>query len=230
MASLGVTTVAQADTFYSYFYVAGQANYSAAPNSDVQVPLYLQEVSNDNTSLLADESGLWAAGVSVSTTGAPSSPALIAALLGNSGAVPNGFDGIVGPVNVSSASASLLENNNLMDTEGVLAGPQQNGVSEVFLGTLTVHTGAIAGQTTTFTVGPYDVNSGNTFTNNNLYDLDDNLDPGNPLGADSLYASAAATTFSVSTAAVPEPGMIELLAVGAVILIPGWSIRRKRLG
>jgi hypothetical protein len=230
MASVGMGTSAQADTFYSYFYVAGQASYTAATDSDVQVPLYLQEVSSDNTSLLADESGLWAAGLGVNATGVPSSPALITALLGNAGTVPNGFDGIVGPANVSSNSASLLENNNIMDTEGVLAGPQQNGVSEVFLGTLTVHTGAIAGQTTTFTIGPYDVNSGNTFTNNNLYDLDNNLDPGNPPGADSLYASAAATTFSVSTVAVPEPGMIGLLAAGAAMLLCLLPARRKWLG
>jgi hypothetical protein len=135
----------------------------------------------------------------------------------------------MGPASISSNSASILENTSIMDTQGVLAGSQENGVSNVFLGTLTVHTGSIAGQTTTFTIGPYDLNSGNTFTNNNLYDLDNNLDPGNPAGSDSLYASAAATTFSVSTAPVPEPSTLGLLAAAAATVLCLSRVRRKGL-
>jgi hypothetical protein len=229
IVGFGLGDYAQADPIYSYFYVAGQASYTAATDSDVQVPLYLQEVSSDSSSLLSDESGLFGVGVNVSTTVTPSSPASITALLTNLNTPPNGFDG-VGCGNVLPDSASVLESIYIFDTQGVLPGPQQNGVSEVFLGTLTVHTGSIAGQTTTFTIGPYDLNSGNTYTNNNLYNLDNNLDRGNPTGSDNLYASAAATTFSISTAPVPEPSTIGLLAAGAATLVCLLSVWRKRRG
>jgi len=97
------------------------------------------------------------------------------------------------------------------------------------MGTLTVHTGSIAGQTTTFTIGPYDLSTGNTYTNNNLYDLDNNLDPGNPTGSDGLYASAAATTFTLSTTPVPEPNTFALLAAGAAILACYGRVWRNRI-
>ena len=56
---------------------------------------------------------------------------------------------MVCPPVYTSNSASLLE-ARLCLTQGVLAGSQQNGVSAVFLGTLTVQAGSIPGQTTDF--------------------------------------------------------------------------------
>ena len=230
VVGLGWGAASHGSVQYSYFYVAGQSNYSAAPNGQVQVPLYLQEVSNDSTSLLLNEMGLLAAGLSVDRTSAPSSPASMTALLGNAGSVPDGFDGVVGPASVSAASASLLENNNFIDTQGVMPGPQENGISYVLLGTLTIRAGAVGGQTTDFTIGPYDASSGNTFTTTSLYDLDSNLDPNNPAGSASLYESAAATTFSVTTAsnpAVPEPCTAGAFAA-IVAMLACRSMRRKR--
>jgi hypothetical protein len=226
LAGLAASNAVYADTMYSYYYVAGQATYTAATDSEVQVPLYLEEVSSNGTSLLSGESGVSAAGLNVSATAAPSSPAYITGLQGNAGTPPIGFDGTVGPASVSGASASLLESTSITASQGVAAGPQSGGISDVFLGTLTVHTGAIAGQTTTFTIGPYSTTSGNTFTNNNGYDLDNNLDPGNPAGSSGLYSSAAATTFDIETSAVPEPGALALSAAG--VLLAGVYYRGRR--
>jgi hypothetical protein len=224
--------VAQADAFYSYTYVAGQPVYTAAPNSDIFVPIYLQEVSTvSGDSLLIDEGGLFGAGVSVSATGLPSSPATLTALSGNAGATPSGFDGTVGPSTVTPTSASIVENTDFLDSVGVAAGPQVGGVSDVLLGTLTVHTGSLSAQTTTFTVGPLTSDPGNTLTFTNFYDLDNNADPGNPEGSDSLYSSAASTTFTVTTTgaavAVPEPSsFVALCGLGALGLL--IATRRRR--
>ena len=93
IACLGAGSRADADTFYSYFYEAGQSTYTATPGSDVQIPLYLQEKNSDgsSSSLLANELGLSAAGLSV--TAAPSSPASITALVGNGRHCPAGSTG-----------------------------------------------------------------------------------------------------------------------------------------
>jgi hypothetical protein len=227
LAGLAASNAVHADPIYSYYYVAGQSRYAAATDSDVQVPLYLEEVSSDSTSLLSSESGIGSAGLNVSTTAAPSSPAYITGLAGNAGTPPGGFDGMVGPASVSGTSASLLESTSITATQGVAAGPQSGGISDVFLGTLTVHTGTVAGQTTTFTIGPYSASSGNTFTNTNGYDLDNNLDPGNPAGSNSLYNSAAATTFDIETSAVPEPGTLALSAAGVLLAGVYYGVRRR---
>ncbi len=221
LAGFGANREAAAQSGYSYYYVAGEGTYTAATNSDVQAPLYLREVSNDATSLLDSESGLSATGFKVTTTVFPSSPAAITGLLGNAGSTPMAFDGAVGPADISSDLASILENVAITDPLGVLPRPQEDGVSDVLLGTLTIHTGAAPDQTTTFTIGPYDPNSGNTYTNNSLYDLDNNLDPGNPTGSATLYASAAATNFSVTT--VPEPSTISLLTAMTLVLCLRWA-------
>jgi hypothetical protein len=221
---------ARADTaFYTYSYVSDQTSYTVATNSDFQVQLYLQEVSSTpGSSLLVNEDGLTSAGVSVSATASPSSPAVLTGVAGNLGT--GGFEP---PARTSftSTSASILENTGL-DSDGVAAGPQVGVVSEVLLGTLTVHAGSLPGQSTTFTVGPYAPDSGNTYTFNNFYDLDNNSDPFNPEGSESLYSSAAPTTFTVTTtdvtSAVPEPSsLVALCGFGAMGLFFAACRRRN---
>ena len=69
--------------------------------------------------------------------------------------------------------------------------PQNDGVSEVFLGYLTIQAGLEPGETTVFSVSSSDPINGATFTNDSSYNLDNSDDPNNPPGASSLYYSAA---------------------------------------
>lgn len=211
-------TRAQAAPTYSYFYVAGQASYSVPVDTDVEVRLYLQEVSADSTSMLAAEGGVWGAGFRVALNNLPSDPATITSISGNAGTPPGGFDGgSIGPAPTSTAAAIVEYTSSVA---GVMAGSQENGVSELYLGTVTIHTGSSVGQTTEFTVNPYALDSGNTYTNASNYDLDNNLDGGD---YSNLYASAAATMFAVTT--TPEPATVALLTLGALRLLR----RRRRL-
>jgi hypothetical protein len=212
---------ARAALSYNYFYVAGQNSYnSVTPGSAIQVPLFLEEVNSDgsSSSLLASEHGVSAAGISISLTFG-TNPTTITGIVGNGGAVPGGFDEPITAQSTSS-TASILENVDITDSAGVGANSLGNGVSEVLLGTLSLQASSFGGQTTVFTVGPFDLSGGNTFTNDSGYDLDNNADVGNPSGSSSLYNSAASTTFSIATAtAVPEPASLSLLAVGSVVLL-----------
>ena len=215
---------AHADPTYSYFYVAGQASYTAAPNATLTVPLYLEEVSTDSSSLLGSEGGLSAAGVSVAVSGA--GPTQITGIAGNVGTPPAGFDGTPVTTASTSTTASLLENTDITATTGVAAGPQANGVSLLLLGSLTVRTGSTTGQTT-FVVSPYSSTSGNTFTNLDAYDLDNSSDPSNPDGSSDLYYSAAGTEFTVD-AAVASPEPTSLLLAGSASAALALARRRPR--
>ena len=92
----------------------------------------------------------------------------------------------------------------------------------MFLGTLTVQAGSVAGETTQFTIGP---NGENTFTYSTPLDLDNNLDSTNPPGSEYVFASATQTTFDVK--AVPEPSTMTLLATGLAALCVYRRARRK---
>ena len=225
LAGCLVASGASAATTYSYFYTAGQNSYSEAAGSSFDVDLYLEEVNSDQSSnsLLADEHGLSAAGVNVSQFSGDPDTTLTGATP-NTGSVPTGFDdpASAGVLN-SPASATITESTDPFpfgtDTVGVEAGPQAAGVSYVFLGSVSLQASSTAGETTVFTVGVADPNMGSTFTNDSSYDLDNNADPGNPAGASSLYNSAAGTTFSVTTtAAVPEPLSMSMLAAASLLV------------
>jgi hypothetical protein len=123
----------------------------------------------------------------------------------------------------TTTSAALLEQISFSDSNGVAAVSQGGGVSTVYLGTLALQASSTPDQTTTFTVGVYDPKQGNTVTFNSGYDLDNNEDPMNPPGASSLYSSAAATNFSITTS-VPEPAALSLLTTGSILLL--WQRRR----
>ena len=230
---LPVAASAQAiATTYSYFYIAGQSAYTVYPDVTVNVPLYLEEVNSDQStnSLLASESGLSAAGVSANLFSGSAANTIVGAAA-NIGPVPTGFDdpSSAGFVN-SISSATITESTDPFpfgsDLVGVEAGPQIHGVSEVYLGSITIEGGALVGQESTFSVGDVSTSFGSTFTNNNGYDLDNNLDPLNPAGASSLYSSAAATLFSVTTIAVPEPASLSFLTCAGILL----SLRFHRRG
>lgn len=211
---------------YDYFYVSGQASYTGVtPGSTITAVLYLQEVNSDasTNSLLTSEDGLAGAGVSVAySSSSGGGVTTITGVSPNSGSPTTGFDSILDQ-SYTSTSGAVLEQVNFSDSDGVAAGAQSNGVSDVFLATLTLHASSTPGQTTTFIVGAYDPNNGNTVTFNSGYDLDNNSDPLNPPGASELYSSAAPTDFSVTTA-VPEPATTLLLVTVSGLMLA----RRKR--
>jgi hypothetical protein len=223
---------AKAATTYSYFYVPAQTSYdNVAPGAMIDVPLYLQEVNSDGSanSLLSSEDGLSAAGVSVNFfSSSGGNPTVISAIAPNSGTPTTGFDNVLDQSQTSS-SAKLLEQLNFSDSDGVAAVPQGAGVSNVFLGTLSIQASPTPGQTTVFTIGAYDPDNGNTVTFLSGYDLDNNADPFNPADASTLYSSAAPTNFSVTTA-VPEPGSCLLVIFTALIAMEGGrrNLRRSR--
>lgn len=215
-----------APTTYSYFYVAGQSSYTGVTPSTltqpstVNVSLYLEEANSDasSNSLLVNEDGLAGAGVSVTlfSSGGPN-PTTITGISGNSGSPTSGFENVTDN-SFTSTSAALQESLNFTDGDGVAAGAQVNGVSTVFLGILSLQASSTPGQTTTFTLGVYDPDNGNSVTFDSGYDLDNNADPLNPAGAGDLYSSAASTNFSITTA-LPEPTTALLLVVLALPLL-----------
>jgi hypothetical protein len=211
-------------TTYDYFYTAGQSSYSVVTNTTITVPIYLQQVNSDQSpnSLLSNQHGLTAGGVSVHYFSG-SAAATITGAAANTGSVPNGFDDPASAGTVNSPTlATISESTDPApfgsDLIGVQPGAQANGASLVYLGTVSIHGGSVAGQTTTFSAGPASSNNGSTFTNDNGYDLDNNIDSLNPAGASSLYSSAAATLFTVKTIPVPEPASLSLLALAAFAL------------
>jgi hypothetical protein len=232
VAACLMTAPAHASVMYSYFYTAGQANYTVAPGGDVTVPVYLQEVNSDQSanSLLTNEHGLSAAGVNISFLSGSAGLTLTGAAA-NTGTPSTGFDdpASTGTVN-SVTSATITESTDPppfgTDLTGVVAGSQSNGVSQVFLGTVTFHASSLAGQTTTFTAGVADPSVGSTFTNDNNYDLDNNSDTFNPAGASSLYFSAASTNFDVTTS-VPEPTSLSIFGVAGLFLVRRTRRRQR---
>jgi hypothetical protein len=203
------------DTTYSYFYTTVQHNYFAAPNCDLTLNIYLQEVNSDQSSnsLLQNEHGLSAADVKVSFLSG-SADFTINAATADTGTVSTGFDDPTSGATVDSGtSATVAESTDGPpfgpDLIGVEAIPQGGGMSLVLLGTVTIHTSSIDNASATFTVSG-NANSvfGSTFTNDQGYNLDNNADANNPAGASSLYASAASDEFTIVT---PEPASCLLL-------------------
>jgi len=229
-AGLAMAVPARATT-YSYFYTADQSSYSVAPGSNLTVNLFLKEVNSDGSanSLLASEHGLSYGGVSVHLFSG-STQTTITSANPNAGVPPTGFDDPSSTAIVNSPnSATITENTDGFpfgsDFVGVEAGPQVNGVSEVLLGTITIHASSLPGQKTIYTADLADPASGSTLTNDNAYDLDDNSDFLNPPDAQSLYNSAAPTNFTITT--TPEPTSLALFGLAALTLTKRPSRKRR---
>jgi hypothetical protein len=207
---------AQTATTYSYKYIAQQPAFTVPVNSDLTINLYLQEANSDQSthSLLANEHGLTSAGVQVIfATG--SATTIITGSADNSGTPPAGFDDSGNTATFTAATAMISESTDLdpfgSDLVGVKAGPQTAGISDVFLGAVTIHTSSFGGVSTTFTVGTTDSTIGATFTNDNAYSLDNNAAVTNAAGASSFYSNAQSTTFTVTTSSVPEPATLSFI-------------------
>lgn len=201
----------------SFSYVAGAASYTVAPDSSVDIPLFLEETFTGGDDLLSSEGGLFNAGVSISTsdttedsiTGSQSDP------------------GFAGP----SSSTGTGTDNMLMEGAAI-DGPYPDGTLNsatstrlIPLGTVTIDTGSDVG-TTTYDVDRYNSLGGNTLTARNLYDLDATNNNGLPGVTDTTtvptYPAATASTFELIT--VPEPASLAL----ALLAVPGLVGRRRR--
>lgn len=220
-------SAAPAATSYSYFYTTGdQTSFSVAPGGTVTVPLFLQEVNSDQStnSLLASEQGLYSAGISIQYIGG--SPAnTITGATANSNV--GGFDDPTSVGVVSSpVSAYIMEFSG--SAQGALPGPQVDGVSSIYLGSVTFQASSIFGDTTTFELSGTDpIQIGSSVTNSNFYNMDDPTNFQNPPDAASLYTGAATSTLTVS--AVPEPAVIGFLAAATPVLLRRTRNRRPRL-
>ncbi len=231
---LAMAASAQATT-YNYFYTAGQSSYTVAPGSNLTVNLFLKEVNSDHSanSLIGSEDGLSSAGIGIQRVSGSTSTSITSASP-NSGSVPTGFDDPSSTAMVNSpGSATITESTDGFsvggpDFVGVGAGPQVSGVSEVFLGVITIHASSLPGQTTVFTAGVANPAIPTTTTNDNTYDLDDSSDFLNPPDAQSLYNSAAPTNFSViTTSPTPEPTSLALFGLAALTLTKRPSRKRR---
>jgi hypothetical protein len=200
---------------YNYLYEPGSSTYTAAAGSSLTVNIYLGEGSTDGSSLINGDGGLYAGAFTASPFGASTPASTIVSVAGNPGmgglANPTGFDSSV-TASTSGGVGTVSESSNAADVIDLLSAPVVgSGFSGVLLGTATINVGPV-GTTSTFEVGPAD----GSFTNDSVYDLDDNT------GNESLYTSAAPTTFSVTaTSAVPEP------TSGAMIMIVLASALRR---
>jgi hypothetical protein len=217
---------------YNYEYVSGQSSYTVATNATISVPLYLQETAPAGEgSLLAGELGLSEAGIQATTTTTPSDPALITAVTANSAF---DFSNTTLPLTFPSSFASISDLLSPYDSNGVEASVfPSTGVSEVFLGTLTLQAGNTPGQTTEFTLAPLPENFdggyiGNTFTYSSNYDLDSNSDP--YFGGGNLYNNATSSTFDITTlgstptSAAPLPPIWEMV----LLVMPLLAVIRRR--
>jgi hypothetical protein len=214
-SALAVVSAHPACANINYSYVPGQKTYTAGPGGTVNVPIYLDEsLTGNSPSLLAADGGLASAGFQVSraTTG-PGNPAA----LGSVTAAP-GFGGPSAYFTETASEVAFTESVSLQSTTGVAPTSVSAGLNQIYLGTLTIQAGSLAGETTDFTLGPIVAHHGNTLTNDNFYDLDQTDNggtPGSASGQVPAYNGATSTAFTVTTS-TPEPSSLPLLALGGL--------------
>lgn len=187
----------------TYRFASDQTTYTTAPGGSVDVILYLAEQrAPGDSSLLADEQGLFSSGLQVVRDGGTSDPALILALSPDAG-----FDGTV-QTTIAADIATLYADHNSGFGPGAL--PDSQGL--VPLAVLHLTTGSSAGQTTSFQISDDSPDTSNTVTY-----------AGTALDSDPFGISAG--SFSVTTIeSSPEPA--SLAAVGLSMTAMLLSRRR----
>jgi hypothetical protein len=251
-ALLAQAVPARADI--SYTYVTDQTTYNAsAAGQSVTVTIYLNEnLNKGSTSLEAANQGLVGAGFYVTQTGnVPSNPSIITAINANTnkndpnnpGQPNDGFDGGSG-VSVSKKVASdgsaarLLEGTN--DIPGPVGAPTSFG-RQLLLGTVVIKAGAV-GTTTSYSLQTYKnapLSLGGSGKNGNTVDygvavsgVSNDYDvSGTDLATGQAYTGAnslAFETFTITVAAVPEPGSLVLMTVAASTMGAAAAWRRWR--
>jgi len=256
LALLVATGLARADVSFSYVAVP-QGTVTANSSVTVNLYLQEVDTGGSQ-SLIASEGGLYAAGVTVAQTGgsgttisaiAANSQAEPNGFSGNDNTRLYNSGTQTGTGSTSASTSSQSNQASLADItansatvppgpSGTTAGGSvvTNGsttTTEVFLGTVTIGVGATANATYTVEgfnkapAGTFDAGTyGNTLTATNLYDLDSSNN--NDGGGGAVYNGTTAMTFTISTAAVPEPSSMVLS--GLFIPVAGlgvWLRRRK---
>ncbi len=230
----GLIPAGAASAGISYSYVTGtssavQSNFSATPGGPaLTVDVYLQEVlTGGSTSLIHADGGLYNAAVKQSTFSGTTATITAAALntanfnpnLGNT----NG-NNILDQTNLSPAFASG-------PSFSVVNGNTTNNL--YLLGTLTVAPGTSTGATQ-FNLTAYNgAGGGDTTTYGNpgpgYYDLDiSNGSQGNPSATYTGAFANSPTSFTVTVAAVPEPGSMILTGLAGLFVGLGIWLRRRR--
>jgi hypothetical protein len=242
----GLASTARADITYQY--VTDTTAYAVNPGATVNVNVYLQEtVTGTSSSLIAAETGLFSAGFYLTQSGqVPTNPTIITAMTPNTQGQPAGFSGgVANAPKFTGSQGALTEGLPVTYTGPGPSGSTQggsvaNGITRVFLGTVTLTAGD-PGTTTTFSVESYKFAptsiggngaNGNTLTNGTGFDLDqtNNGTANGPpvyVGANNFNGTTA-YTFLVASA--PEPGsmILAFLAASGMGLGGAWRHWRNR--
>lgn len=184
---------------WSYQFASPDAGYLAAPNSTIQVPVYLYEqaITPTTTSQIQADSGLWSAGLGVQRT---SGTGTLSTLVSDPA-----FDDTGMRQYTTSASAATIWEFTLNQYSGPLPENLGGGVFRVKVADVPVTVGSLAGEVSTFTLKDRDPSTTDTITAANLLTLD----------------PTQTTTFSVTV--VPEPASMALIAPATMLLL-----RRRR--
>ncbi len=216
-----------------YNYVTDQSSYTGASTATVKV--YLQEtVSNGDSSLLAQTSGLYVYGFYVNQSAGPTAGQSTIASYATSPTFTGNYAADLGPgpsANSFEVTATV-PNGTTTGPTGTVVSP---GVRQILLGTLTVNTAAAA----TFTLqslsnspGNLGGSDGNTATlpASGSYDLDV-TDNGGKSGAAGVqtYTGGDSSSYTFTVAAVPEPRPMLLTGLAAAVGLGVW-VRRRRVG
>jgi hypothetical protein len=231
-----------------YSYVTDATSYSGAAGSTVTINVYLSEqLTGQSTSLIAQQHGLFSAGAAInvkSATGGSAAQVVNSGFTFNGATEPNGFTGpTIAVYNQGSGAAA----NNLEFLEAISTTAANNGQGMTantnglyFLGSQKITVGSGITTYTLTSLFNDTINGSNSQLgqeNGNTVTVPGPLNGGFDLDVTRTTApvytganAAAAYTFTVGPATVPEPGSLALSALGASGLVVGaWRRWRNRL-
>jgi hypothetical protein len=215
-----------------YSYGTDMSNYAGPIGGTVQIKLYFVEtLTGGSKSLIVGDDGLNGSGGQIVRV---SGNATISGLTLNT-AAGTGFDG--GPalttLQLTPTKVDFSDNVSLVDQQGVFGSTAglPPGVTEVFLGTLTVTIPTVPDMTT-FAFGKNPAGAGSTVTFANTFNLDANGStqdlqyggPGTTAADGNVYSwTGANNTVGTFTVGFPEPSSLALVGCGGLL-----ALRRRR--
>ena len=230
-----------------YSYAMNQTSFTnVVPGQTVTIDIYLTEaLTNGSTSILAPsaENGLEGAGFQLAeVSNALISPTKITSIAFNNDAASNQFNG--GPFNFSSVTPTLAQvsESNFESASGTgvelgnnpplaVASGVSTPANDVFLGTVTFTVGNSPGITLFNLEKGQGEFAGDTDTNVNTFDLDQNGSTAGFFGANNgrepsqSYTGVGNTLTAISIGVVPEPASVSFITIVSAI---GLLNRRRR--